>query len=406
MKKISIALALVACLFASIGLAQNATPAGPMVTYEIKAPDGKTYTIEGPPGASRAQAKQVLLTRSPEAGIVIKKKKIEVELADGRILEFPVGTDLGVVKVTIKRVLAQTAVESKKTGATKYDMSKISTADLEAIAAGNMAGVSDAGQRILAAQDAANQPSQPPTTPTITNTNTTATPSTPPSNTSFNESIAIGLVLGGLLWLAGRWQWRKLSHEPKHAGKAKLEGAKNFLFVTLGVDIVATAIVMACTIWAIGLLKDLSAGNFSADGSLIPKLEFVSSFSWVLVLTTIGVGLGLVKWLNACYLYAKEVVGASEFKNEKWTIAGWIIPIFNLFKPYQIINEIYKCSAPGYTQPDGWKKESWSGPLLTWWIFWAVTHQILGGLYSSRYFKHHLEVIYHPGKSLPRWKAQ
>ena len=285
MKKLSIALALVACLFASIGLAQNATPARPMVTYEIKAPDGKTYTIEGPPGASRAQVKQVLLTRSPEAGIVIKKKKIEVELADGRILEFPVGTDLGVVKVTIKRVLAQTAVESKKTGATKYDMSKISTADLEAIAAGNMAGVSDAGQRILAAQDAANQPSQPPTTPTITNTNTTATPSTPPSNTSFNESIAIGLVLGGLLWLAGRWQWRKLNSEPDHTGKAKLESAKNFLFVTLGVDIVATTVTVACCFWVIGILQGISSGAAAADQSVTSNLTFLESMLWVQILT-------------------------------------------------------------------------------------------------------------------------
>lgn len=42
MKKVSIALALIACLFASIGLAQTAAPIGPMITYEINAPNVST----------------------------------------------------------------------------------------------------------------------------------------------------------------------------------------------------------------------------------------------------------------------------------------------------------------------------------------------------------------------------
>ncbi len=98
---------------------------------------------------------------------------------------------------------------------------------------------------------------------------------------------------------------------------------------------------------------------------------------WIQILTFLGVGVGLAKWLNACYLYAKEVIGATGFKQNGFaTSFAWFIPLYNLFKPYQIVNEIFKSGAPGYEQPDGWKKESWSGPLLTWWIFWAFTHFI------------------------------
>jgi len=158
--------------------------------------------------------------------------------------------------------------------------------------------------------------------------------------------------------------------------KEKLESAKNLFFIALGVDIAVTALVVISNFWGVGVLKDIGAGRITADQSLISTLDFWDSFAKLMLLTTLCVGLGLVKWLNACYSYAKESIGASGFKNEGWTAFGWIIPFFNLFKPYQVINEIYKAGSPAYALPDGWKKESGSGLLLTWWIFWAVTHFI------------------------------
>jgi hypothetical protein len=385
MKKLSIALALVACLFTSIGLAQTVAPVGPIVTYEVKAPNGKTYQIVAPDGSTDLQVWQELLVQHPEAGIPQKGSKGKAappaaprpqttmqDLYDALRKAHAAGDTVAAQHIA-------DYIKSVPTTKSGVDLSKLSDADLDAIISGNTAGVSDTGRRILTAQGAQIAPRVP--TPTTINSSTTAatsTPatSTPPTSTSFNESIAIGLVLGGLLWLVGRWQWRKLNNEADHSGKAKLESAKNFLFVTLGVDIVATSGVVASYAWAVATLKDMSSGLITADQSLNGRLSALDSLFWVLIFTTIGVGVGLVKWLNACYLYAKEVIGATGFKNEKWTAGSWIIPIFNLFKPYQIINEIYKCSAPGYGQPDGWKKESWSGPLLTWWIFWALIHFI------------------------------
>ncbi len=156
----------------------------------------------------------------------------------------------------------------------------------------------------------------------------------------------------------------------------QLEGAKKLFFILLGIDIVATAIVGFNAFSTVGTLREVQSGARNIDQSMISSLEFWDGFSKLLFLTLIGVGIGLVKWLNACYSFAKLTIGATGFKNEGWTGAGWIIPIFNLFKPYQIINEIYKAGSNGYVAPDGWKKESGSGALLTWWIFWAVTHFI------------------------------
>ncbi|MBC7548536.1 MAG: DUF4328 domain-containing protein [Polaromonas sp.] len=156
----------------------------------------------------------------------------------------------------------------------------------------------------------------------------------------------------------------------------KLQGAKNLFLVALGVDIAVTSLVVISDFWSVGILKDIKHGLTTADQSTIINMKFWDSFAKLMLLTILGVGLSLIRWLNACYSYAKESIGASGFKNEGWTATGWIVPIFNLFKPYQVINEIYKAGCSTYSLPSGWKGESASGLLLAWWIFWAVSHVI------------------------------
>ena len=156
----------------------------------------------------------------------------------------------------------------------------------------------------------------------------------------------------------------------------QLESAKKLFFVLLGIDIAITVVVGFNAFSTIGTLKDIQSGVREVDQSLLSSFSFWDEFSSLILLTMIGVGLGLVKWLDSCYRFAKDSLGATGFKNERLTAVGWIIPFFNLFKPYQIINEIYKAGDPTYTTSDGWKKESGSDLLLVWWIFWAVTHLI------------------------------
>jgi hypothetical protein len=100
-----------------------------MSKYRIKAPNGQTYEIEGPSDATQEQIEQEILRQNPEAGIAPTPEKgmwadvmkgvagassnlapaaptIEVELADGRIVEFPEGTTPEVIKATALRLQA------------------------------------------------------------------------------------------------------------------------------------------------------------------------------------------------------------------------------------------------------------------------------------------------------------
>lgn len=152
--------------------------------------------------------------------------------------------------------------------------------------------------------------------------------------------------------------------------------AKNLFFTALGIDIAASFIIGANSFSTIDTLKDIQSGIRTADDALLSHIGFWDSISSILFVTMIGVGLALVKWLNSCYRFASQTIGATGFKHESWTAAGWLIPILNLFKPYLILNEIYKAGSRRWIDGDDWKKQDGSFLLLSWWIFWVIIHLI------------------------------
>ncbi|TCV80090.1 DUF4328 domain-containing protein [Sulfurirhabdus autotrophica] len=160
----------------------------------------------------------------------------------------------------------------------------------------------------------------------------------------------------------------------------KLGNAKNLLFIALGIDMVVNALGAISDIWMIGVFNDIRFGVSTANQSTISSLEFGEMMTNIMLLTLVGVGLALLHWLGACYVYAKETLKANGFAHEGWKTWGWILPFINVFKPYQVLSEIYKVGSTDYIGGDAWKRTSGSRSLLIWWYFWVVTHMIMLGI--------------------------
>lgn len=77
-------------------------------------------------------------------------------------------------------------------------------------------------------------------------------------------------------------------------------------------------------------------------------------------------GIAFLKYLGRLNHNA-QAMGATDLSaTPGWTIGYFFVPIMNLYRPYQILQEIWKASVP---EPGEWKeREGWT--LLGWW--WGV----------------------------------
>lgn len=156
-----------------------------------------------------------------------------------------------------------------------------------------------------------------------------------------------------------------------------LQGAKKAFFVALGVDIAVTALVVVSNFWSVDVLRKIDASGSLTSQSVISYIEFWENFSKLVLLTMFGVGWTLTLWLGACYKHIRECLKATDLRQEKWKLWGWIVPFLSIFKPYQVLNEIYKVGNAVGGKSDDWKNVSGSWLLFSWWIFWVLSHMAM-----------------------------
>ena len=82
-----------------------------------------------------------------------------------------------------------------------------------------------------------------------------------------------------------------------------------------------------------------------------------------------------IRWFRRAYSNL-PALGAKELRFKTWwTIAGWFIPVINLFRPKEIANDIWRASDP---EKPGDQDPHWRGadvPALFqwWWAFYLIT---------------------------------
>lgn len=68
-----------------------------------------------------------------------------------------------------------------------------------------------------------------------------------------------------------------------------------------------------------------------------------------------------------------RALGAKDMKfTPRWSILWYFIPFWNLWKPYQVMDEIWKCSE----NPGEWKTIKTSLILRWWWFLWILSNLI------------------------------
>ena len=123
----------------------------------------------------------------------------------------------------------------------------------------------------------------------------------------------------------------------------------------------------------------ISAPGASVDDvrTIFSVFQMVRLVFWVVVVVTVIL---FIRW-TATAMHNVVGLGAIELKYRDWPIAGWLVPIWFLFRPYQVVKETWKASDPDTpTSTAGSRAYSsthWA--IGWWWGFWLLA-QLLSSM--------------------------
>jgi hypothetical protein len=141
--------------------------------------------------------------------------------------------------------------------------------------------------------------------------------------------------------------------------------------------LVLEGLVMLLSLWSellqLGLIERIAAGaNFT------PEEADANDFRQFLVSTLAAVlnivnAIVFLRWLFLSSRNAHEVTTGMRF-TPGWTVGWYFVPIFNLWKPYQAMVELFQASHP---EPDGdWRFAKRPGFLPLWWTLFLFSNAL------------------------------
>ena len=81
-----------------------------------------------------------------------------------------------------------------------------------------------------------------------------------------------------------------------------------------------------------------------------------------------------IRWFRRAYRNLAPLGAERTRFKSWWTIAGWFIPIWNVFRPKQLLNDIWRGSDPSLpSRTDAWRDGDVPGFFLLWWLLWIAS---------------------------------
>ena len=84
---------------------------------------------------------------------------------------------------------------------------------------------------------------------------------------------------------------------------------------------------------------------------------------FVVLVTALVAGVLWVRWFKPVHL-AIEARGAARYR-DGWWMWGWLLPIVSLFRPKQMVNDVWRAGAPGASEKVPWQVQ-------VWWALWLA----------------------------------
>ena len=147
--------------------------------------------------------------------------------------------------------------------------------------------------------------------------------------------------------------------------------------VTFGVTLIVS---FFSTLLEIDLLERAVAGEYLSNAEITANDDREDVIRGFYILALIATAVAFLFWIHRASANLGSLGAQGQRFSPGWALGWWFIPIMNLFRPYQVIREIWIGSDPDVTSPQlaSWLSP-WSRPpvpalLKLWWALWIITN--------------------------------
>jgi len=150
-------------------------------------------------------------------------------------------------------------------------------------------------------------------------------------------------------------------------GYQSLQGRRRAVLVVFTLVIISDLVGVGSSFLELDLLDRVESGAFVSDADIDANDARQAAIGGVqLVLFVLAAGT-FMAWLLGAYRNTDVVAPGTRRHGHGWAVGGWFVPILNLWRPKQIVNDVWRAGAddPAGARP--------SALLLAWWLSWIAT---------------------------------
>jgi hypothetical protein len=142
----------------------------------------------------------------------------------------------------------------------------------------------------------------------------------------------------------------------------------------IGLVVIVTLVTAAFEAAHLSLLDGLAAGDYPDSPAVLDSEARIAVAYLVLLVAWVVAGVLFVAWTFRAYKNV-QALGARDMRfGNGWAIGGWFVPILSLWRPKQVIDDVWRSAdpdlpptAPAYLWIDGPIPRL----LTAWWVVWV-----------------------------------
>jgi hypothetical protein len=142
--------------------------------------------------------------------------------------------------------------------------------------------------------------------------------------------------------------------------------------VGLGLAIAVALLVLFAYAAQLRLVGTVLDGGTISDAQADASDARIKVLEWTSVVLYVVTGIGWFVWLSRAYRNVRAIGSRTTDTSPGWAIGYWFIPIINVFRPYQIMKELWLRSAQCNRDPLDRNKPG-AALIGFWWMLWIGT---------------------------------